>query len=518
MADTLTTYRVFISCPAGLTEERNALRRAILEFNESRGLSNGVMFLPMGGETTPGGLPRPPAMVHDEIRGCDYFILALHDRWRARTDTGQDCEEEFELALECMEIARAPMRQVAVFFKRLDPRAGHFALHAEQIEALRDRLLAQRRHAVHDFESLSSLMSQTRAILAEWESSHRRSPKLDAAPSPGDLKAHETHAGDLLHEAARLADKGRLSAAEACYALAIGRADEPRAFLEYGRFLRRIGRTQSAWEQFEKAGTIARQRRDKMLLSNSLAELARICKDRGDLAKAAQLQRRALALAKGKDNAARAASYADLALVHKARGDLSRAEDMIRRALALEKKLGREAGVANACCNLGLLSRRRGDLDKAEQLLRHALEIDERLGRTEAMANQYANIALVLKARGELDAAEAMLRKALAINEGLSRLEGLASDYGNLGLIHQARGDLDEAERLHLTSLALEEQIGRAEGVARSKRSLGQIALSRGDPSAALKLWREARAQFSAIGMRRDAKDTDELIKSLANP
>ena len=55
---------------------------------------------------------------------------------------------------------------------------------------------------------------------------------------------------------------GRVAAAESCFALAVARGDDPGAFIEYGKFLRRVGRLSQSQEMFERALKFAQDRQD----------------------------------------------------------------------------------------------------------------------------------------------------------------------------------------------------------------------------------------------------------------
>jgi tetratricopeptide (TPR) repeat protein len=504
-----------------------------------------VLFVPIGWELTPGGVTRPQGLINEDVRECDFFMLLLCDRWRTRpgelgTRLGQqDSEEEYELAADCLKDRASPMRQVVVFFRPPTTEAiSRMGFQLKQVLDFKRRLEHDRDHPCTTFDSIEQLQDDVRRRLGLWLRDHeehvdRKAETVAASETKVEVSGGSTFGynlapdesgvspaivrTELIAEGKRLADAGRVAAAESCYALAVARADDPGAFIEYGKFLRRIGRPAQAQEMFERALKFAQKRQDSVVMAAACSCLGQLLLLRGDLPGAEAMMRRSLQLSKDRgDQRGLANSYCSIGLVHKARGDLVQAELMLRRSLAIDEKLNRLHGMANQYCNLGLISRRLGDLTRAEELLRKALAIDEKLGRLEATANQYGNIGLVLKARGDLDGAEASFRKALAINESLGRLEGLASDYGNLGLICQKRGRLEEAEKMHLTSLSIEEQIGRVEGMARSHHSLGMLARAKGEAAAVKEHWGKARELFSKIGMARDVKMMEQFIAELS--
>lgn len=546
MPTDMHSYRVFISSPGGLEAERRAVHDAIVAFNQEMAIPRGVLFVPVGWQLTPGGATRPQGLINEDVRECDYFVLLLHDRWRSKPgEPGHtagtqpsDAEEEYELALDCLRDPAAAMRQLVLFFKPPTPeQLAAMGFQLKQVLDFKKGVELDHEHVAGTFDTVEQLAADVRRRLGLWLRDHEEKVDRKAeaargreegaggsagstfsyalAPDESDVSPGLVRA-ELIAEGKRLADAGRAAGAESCFALAVARADDPGAFLEYGKFLRRVGRLAQAEEMFHKALSFAQQRQDAEVIAAAYSCLGMLAQMRGDLAGAEQMHRRCFEIHRQRgDQKGVSHGYANLGLLHKARGDLVQAELMLRRSLAIEEKLGRLHGMANQYCNLGLISRRLGDLARAEDMLRRALEIDEKLGRLEAMANGYGNIGLVLKARGDLDGAEECFRKAMAINESLGRLEGLASDYGNLGLICQKRGRLDEAEKMHLTSLSIEEQLGRLEGMARSHYSLGTLARARYDKAGTQQHWHQARDLFAKVGMPRDVRMMEELLVEL---
>lgn len=536
--DDIRTYRVFVAAPPSLRAEWHTVRGSILTMSEGVALRRGAVFVPVDEGSTPGGSPRPRTMVEQDLRQCDYAVFVLADRWRDRSEErdsgdGLDVEAAYELARECLEDRSFPMREILVAFKFVPKeRVERPTFHLAQIMSFRRSIEHDGGHRIEQFGNVDGLADVVRARLSDWLSEHMEATDTEKAARPSgvdvneettlDLKSEDTGfdvfaavspKANLLHEAIRLADSGRLAGAEACYGLAVARGDEPRAFLEYGKFLRRVGRLAQAEAQFQRALEYATQARDDKLKARAMLQLGLLAQMRGDFELAEQFENKGLAISEMiADNKGLAESYSSMGLIHKSRGDLARAELMLRQALAVEERLGRASGIANGYCNLGLISRRLGDLSRAEELLRKALEIDRKQGRTEAIANNCSNLGLVLIARHRLDEAEEMIRKALAINESIARMEGMANDYGNLGLLLRARGQLDEAEKMHLTSLSLEEQLGRPEGIARSKQSLGLIARDRGDHTKARVLWSEAAEMYEKLGMKSDVSSVYSLM------
>ena len=434
MPDELKGYRVFIATPGGLEDERQAFHQLLLDYNEQDAHARGCTFIPVRWEITLGGMGRPQDTINKDLAGCDYFVMVLHDRWGWPSGRSQDgveyssgTHEEYCVARGLYDDDAQRMRQLVLFFKGVDER--QLSDPGEQLQAVLDfktTIEQERALLYHRYDAVEEFKDHLRRWLAAWVRDHEqgdtakaRPPTggdptppaaLDPAPDSPSDPAPSGRSSELIAEGQRLADAGRITEAERCFASAVAAGRDIAAFNEYGRFLLRIGRLTHARAMYER------------VVESADAE--------------------------DEPERWRATGYGNLGLIHRMRGELDEAERLHRKALEIDEQLGRREGMAADYGNLGLIHEERGELDEAERLYRKALEIDEQLGRREGMAADYGNLGLIHRMRGELDEAERMLRKALEIFERLGRREGMAADYGNLGLIHEERGELDEAERM----------------------------------------------------------------------
>ncbi len=568
MPTDLKGYRVFIASPGGLDTERRSFRSTIVDYNEMDALPRGAMFIPVGWEVTLGGLGRPQSLINEEVRKCDYFVLLLWDRWGSPPDPGgadgytSGTEEEYNVALECFYNDDAPMRNIIVLFKAVDPRQlADPGPQLSKVLEFKKQLERDKTLFFHTYDEVAEFERTLRQHLAQWVRDHEdgtRSKVLQpqpptppsvtlppaeepAAPPPVPTAASSPEAR-LIHQAKGLADEGRLTEAEALFTRASVKGDNLNAMNEYAHFLTRVGRLAQGEVLYQRIlelataagdlewqakalgnlGAIYRTRGDldqgeavlrKALVINErlgrregmaigYGNLGAIYQTRGDLDQAEAMHREALAIAENLGwLEGMASQYGNLGVIYQTRGDLDQAEAMHCEALAIHDQFARLEGMASEYGNLGLIYQTRGDLDQAEAMHRKALAIDEKLGRLEGTASQYGNLAMIYQRRGDLDQAEAMLRKALEINEKLGRPEGMASEYGNLGLIYRARGDLDQAEAMHRKSLAIEEKLGRLEGMANAYGNLGTVFMDRGDFESARQHWTKAHDLYGRIGM-----------------
>ena len=78
-----------------------------------------------------------------------------------------------------------------------------------------------------------------------------------------------------------------------------------------------------------------------------------------------------------------AQDYNNLALIYQDRGELDKAEDLLRKALALYEQLGSKDGMANAYDNLAVIYEAHGQRDKAEEFVRKATALRAEMGLKE---------------------------------------------------------------------------------------------------------------------------------------
>ena len=180
MADIITRYKVFIASPGGLEDERHEFRDTIRDYNEEiNALGRYLTFMAVGWEETLPGRGRPQSLINDDIIKCDYFILLLSDRWGSPPDIpgrsrhSSACEEEFELALKCLEDSDKPMREILVFFKAVAPK--QMADPGDQLGPVLDfkrRLEGEKKHFFSTFDETPVFLRELRRNFAKWVQDH----------------------------------------------------------------------------------------------------------------------------------------------------------------------------------------------------------------------------------------------------------------------------------------------------------------------------------------------------------
>jgi tetratricopeptide (TPR) repeat protein len=186
---------------------------------------------------------------------------------------------------------------------------------------------------------------------------------------------------------------------------------------------------------------------------SSLHNLAALLNDKGDLAGAEELFRKAFEERKrtlGSEHPDTLQSLNNLAVLLYSKGDLAGAEPRYREALeAMKRTLGPEhPNTLKSLNNLAALLHSKGDLAGAEPLYRQALEARERTLGPEHPDTllSLSNLAILLYSKGDLAGAEPLFRRAL---EGRKRTLGSEHpdtllSLSNLAVLLEDKGDLAE--------------------------------------------------------------------------
>jgi tetratricopeptide (TPR) repeat protein len=439
MPSPTTTYRLFIASPSGLENERRAFREQVTLFSQRFAVPKEINFVPVFWEDVHGGVGRPQDVINQVLKGCDYFVLVMADRWGSPPDStgaySSASEEEFRLA-ESM-VASGSLRDILILFKGLPARQlADPGPQLKKVLRFRRVLDRQRKHLFKTYDSLKEFRSIVDDHLAHWL---RACETGYATVSPGKsagvrgssrvARKDETdpyvESGKALERAVTLARRGLRTEAEVLFARAIFKHPTAGTLLEYGRFLIRDGRVGLAQE----------------ILENAL-ELSQ--RSKADL---------------------RAAIHRALGTVHKTQGRSDRAEVMYREALRCDEQSGNLEGIARDYGNIGVILQARGDSTGAEKMFMQALEANHKLGRNEGVAKQYGNLGNLFLDREEWDLAEHMLTHALDMHLACDDVEGAASSYVNLGNLFAAREDVVQAESMYLKALAESKNAGWQEGV-----------------------------------------------------
>jgi len=490
----IISYRVFLASPGGLQEERKAFRREFEVFNERVALPRGVIFEAIGWEDTLGGSGRPQEIINEELRTCDYFVMLLWDRWGSLPDADgkftSGTEEEFHVAQECLADVDRPMRQIAIFFKAVEPR--RLSDPGDQLKAVigfQKQLEESKKHLYHVFDEITAFNDYVGRFLNRWLLDHERGatiskeslrplPEIKPSNPEPSVVSPEAAPSKLLADAQSFADRGLLTDAEALFARAVEQGTDPEAFQRYGDFLVRLGRLSQAQGMYEMLLQRSRDFGERWQVI-ALGALGSILMRRNNLVEAEQSIFKAIQLAKAIDSPRLVADQMrNLGNLYFTRGELKSAESSLREAIGIYTHAGQMRGLASAHNLLGLVRRERGDLDKAEESYREALILFRGSGNDEGVAQVLNNQGVVYRDRGEWQKALESFGEALKLNGRLGRTEGCAVNHRNLGEIYERMGDFSNAKHEFDMANTLYSELGLLNKV-RELASLAGIAEER---------------------------------------
>src|ERR1700733_3471346 len=105
-------YRVFISAPGDLDQDRQACRDAIAEVNETKAMPFKTLLVSVG-LTRDDQIVGFRSAVSENVRQCTYFIQIFEDDWGPKNLF----RKVFYQAAECRDDSAMPMREVIVCLK-----------------------------------------------------------------------------------------------------------------------------------------------------------------------------------------------------------------------------------------------------------------------------------------------------------------------------------------------------------------------------------------------------------------
>ena len=169
MPKSISQYSIFIGSPSGLDDERRKFRVSLEKCSRHHGIEKGALFHPVGWEDTIGGAGRPQELINDDLRQCDYAVFVLHDRWGSPTGSGYSSGTEEEWAL-AEELYRAnKIRNIALFFKQVDPgKIADPGQHLKPVLEFKKRIEEEKRYLFKQYRTIDEFVDTLDGHLAQW--------------------------------------------------------------------------------------------------------------------------------------------------------------------------------------------------------------------------------------------------------------------------------------------------------------------------------------------------------------
>lgn len=498
MSRTLRDYLVFIATPSGLQEERAAFKEVLEAYNLADANHRGYSFTPVGWEITLGGTGRPQALINQDIKQCDYFVLVLHDRWGtppgvdgAGKDYSSGTEEEFNVALESL--AAGQIKEIILFFKHVDEKK--LSDPGEQLKAVlnfRKEREERKDFLFHTFDDEKPFENLLRRHLSSWLRALEGHSDVNAEPVinggrgssvrrpytvtlSSDLSS--ARASQAVSEAEAKAEAGQILEAEVIFSQIVSSTDDPWVLVRYGRFLRKIGHLVTAKDVLQRAVELSDFGKNREVEAYAHKQLGLIAA-RTDSPQSgiAQLQKAAVLYGDCGSSEDMAKCYREAGLIYNKLGKHREAIAAFSEASELLKTSKNELALASMLGFLGVSYRSQGDLDLAEKYQREAQGIVERLGDTRASAPVWGNLGNILRQRGKFKEALEFNEMSLVAYASLGDKQGQAREHSNVGTTLRMMGETEKAEEHYNESLALAEALGNRQGIAIQLSNLGLIS------------------------------------------
>ena len=170
-------YRVFISAPGDLDQDRDVCHDAIARTNETIAMPAKILLVTLGLRDN-NQIAGSRSIVSDNVRWSTYFIQIFEDDWGPR----DLFRKLFFLAIECRNDAAMPMRDVVVFLKDA-PRETN-----AEILAFRRELETCPDVRVFPYHSANELSAAAMEACGGWAAELVASvaPSAVEAPTPAD--------------------------------------------------------------------------------------------------------------------------------------------------------------------------------------------------------------------------------------------------------------------------------------------------------------------------------------------
>ena len=181
-------------------------------------------------------------------------------------------------------------------------------------------------------------------------------------------------------------------------------------------------------------------------------------------------------------------------------GDYARAGELGREALALARQIDDPHAASAALHLLAMIATDRGELVEAQNHLEASIAIDRSVAYMHGVAFGFSNLGDIFLARGQLADAAVHADEALTIWQSRDDAWGVAWALTGRGKIARAQGDLAQAAALLNRALAACARLGDKEIAARAIAELAALAGERGELHRAARLYGGVAALREAIG------------------
>ncbi|MBW8042022.1 MAG: DUF4062 domain-containing protein [Planctomycetes bacterium] len=171
MAENIKHYKIFISSPSGLEAEYTKLKKEIDFYNTHEVEPEGLSFKVIYWKDIAPSQQNSQELIDPHLCACDFYILVLHNRWG--TPPGGDSkyssgsEHELNIAHKCKESKEYPMKDIAVFFKKMTPNERR-RKEGKKVCNFMKRLKESKKLHIQTFRNIVDFHNCIRKCLAKW--------------------------------------------------------------------------------------------------------------------------------------------------------------------------------------------------------------------------------------------------------------------------------------------------------------------------------------------------------------
>lgn len=501
MVSNLRGLSVFIASPGGLEAERKQFFETISKFNADDAHESGLTFIPKGHELAYPGAGRPQGLINEQVRASDYCLIVFWDKWGMSPDHQRrftsGTEEEYEVAMDCLEDKAAPMRDIVVLFKGVDDRQmSDPGSQLQKVLDFKKRLESERRVLYRTFDTLHEFADELQRLLSKWSRDWSSGQAAEKAALPPPRVTPGTGDPDLvdatlLERAKAAAKSGQTTLAHQLYTQATTGAYDREAWTQYLHFLRRSERYSLAQTFADKMVSAARDASDHAGAAEALSNIGMAKRSQGHRSAAIQYFDQALKeLLEWESEGGpldeilptRAFILDNKGLTwRRMSGHLDEAVSAIQQAMDLHRVVHDVRGEGHALRNMGVVWAQLGALADSEEALRGALRNFEEADYERAQAMTHGALGETLELQGRWGEAIEEFELALSGNTNLNNASGKSMNTSQIARVSVARGDLKSAEDYAQMCLAIGQETGRPESQAAGLAAVGRVQLYQGD-------------------------------------
>ncbi|MFC4059970.1 BTAD domain-containing putative transcriptional regulator [Planomonospora corallina] len=246
---------------------------------------------------------------------------------------------------------------------------------------------------------------------------------------------------------------------------------------------------------------VGRRRGNTALVADTLDELGKLRRERGDLAAALAYARECLGVRQEiGEPKGEVRGRINLGVAHHLSGSVDEAVHQYEAALAMAERIGDRLAQGYALSNLAAAHREAGRYDRAGACNAAAVEICRELGDNPGRIDALDDLATTHRAACRFGESLAALEEAIEIANRVGYVTRAANLLREIGETHLAAGDVPNAIAALTKALDIFNDTSDHYGRGRALRLLGEIYRSAGDAGSARRCWNEALAVLADLG------------------